>query len=99
MSCGADRGADGRLRQLWRIGPFAAALHVRELIAQGCDRALGEEPLAIDVMNGCFMPAPAPWASTSKARRHRVVLCGAGRRTLLASPTANDSCSASGDSA
>ena len=37
-----DRGADGGMGELRRIGPLAAALHVGELVAQRRDAALGE---------------------------------------------------------
>ena len=37
-----DRGAHGGVRELGRVGPLAAFLHVGELVAQGRDAALGE---------------------------------------------------------
>ena len=36
------RGADRGVRELRRVGPLAAALHVEELVAQRRDAALGE---------------------------------------------------------
>ena len=42
MAAPRDRGAHGGVRDGRRIGPFAAALHVGKLVAQGRDAALGE---------------------------------------------------------
>jgi hypothetical protein len=42
LSCGGNGGSDGGLRKLRRVGPLAAALHIRELVAQRGDGALGK---------------------------------------------------------
>ena len=36
--------ADRRMRKFWRVGPLGASFHVRKLIAQRGDAALGEPP-------------------------------------------------------
>jgi hypothetical protein len=64
-------GANRRVGDRRRVGPFASPLHIRELIAQRGDAALGKPGSDRD-HEGCVIPAPAPCANTKHAR----VSCG-----------------------
>jgi hypothetical protein len=66
LSSRFDRGADSRLGDRDGSRPFDARFHVRELITQAGDIAFDSRSATVS-MNGCVMPAPAPWANTKYA--------------------------------
>jgi hypothetical protein len=68
-----DRGADGGVGELRRVGPLAAALHVGELVAQGRDPALGEA-------RGCGGHEGMGHAGAGAMRQH---VAGGGSRPRL----------------